>query len=437
VIDNRKLCSAEQAMEILNRRASTFNVVTYGRIIGPLSAEIVRQALDIVQHRHPRLNSRIVGDLDNLRFETGAKKIPLRVVDRQHSEQWQEILTEELNTKINSYEVLLRAVLVKDPSENTASHLIITIHHAITDGLSSIQLYSELLTSCQKIAGGEPHSPVPSLEVLPPVDELLPASIKGFRGNINSLLFVLRLQLKQLWHRPETLSFEKTVPIEERRSRIVCRQMDADFTQQLILRCREEKTTVQGALNAGMMFAAAKKIRAGQKTRVLCYTTIDLRKRLKPLVSKENLGILASSLISFHTLGKNTSFWELAREVRQQLEIGLKGSDIFSIVLISRKSIESALARPHKSSGTVSISNVGRVNIPRVYGQFELSEISFVPAVAAFGGIFYLAATTFEGKMFLNFHFSEPALSQETMETLVDSFMSCLVDASKGNVEFG
>ena len=95
----------------------------------------------LVQERHPRLNSRILGDLDNLRFETGAKKIPLRVVDRQHSEQLQETLTEELNTKIESYEVLLRAVLVKEQNENSASHLIITIHHAITDGLSSIQLF--------------------------------------------------------------------------------------------------------------------------------------------------------------------------------------------------------------------------------------------------------------------------------------------------------
>ena len=301
-----------------------------------------------------------------------------------------------------------------------------------TDYRVSSYLYSEILTYCQKIASGEPHSPVPSLEVLPPVDELLPASTKGFRGNLNSLLFVLGFQLKQLWHRPETLSFEKTVPIEERRSGIVCRQLDAEFTQQLILRCRQEKTTVQGALNAAMMFAAAKKIRAGQKTRVHCYAAIDLRKRLKPLVRKENLGVVVSSLASFYTLGTNTSFWELARDVRQQLEIGLKGNDIFSQVLMMRNSVEFAIARSHKSSATVSITNVGRVNIPRVYGQFELSQISFIPAVAAFGGVFSAAVTTFETQMFLNFPFSEPALSQETMETLVDSFMSFLVDASKG-----
>ncbi|MBO1351958.1 MAG: hypothetical protein EBE86_033395 [Hormoscilla sp. GUM202] len=337
--DNRKLCSAEQMMEILNRRASTFNVVTHGRILGPMTEEIVRQALDLVQERHPRLNSRIVGDDDNLRFETGAKKIPLRVVEQQHSEQWQEILTEELNTKIESYEVLLRAVLVKEQNENSASHLIITIHHAITDGLSSIQLYSEILTYCQKIAGGEPHSPAPSYEVLPPVDELFPPSKKGFRGIINSLLFLLKFKLKLLWYRPETLSFEKTVPIEERRCGIVCRQLDAEFTKQLINRYREEETTVQGALSAAMLFAAARKIRAGQKTRVNCYSSIDLRKRLKPLVSKDKLGVLVSTLGSFHTLGTNTSFWELARDVRQQLEVGLKGSDIFSQVLMMRETL--------------------------------------------------------------------------------------------------
>lgn len=431
MIDNRKLCAAEQAMEILNRRANSFHVVTIGRILGPLSEEIVRLALDCIQDRHPRLNSRIVGDLDDLRFETGAKKIPLRVVWKLNSEQWQEILLEELNTKIESSEVLLRAVLVKAESENSASHLIITIHHAITDGLSSIRLYSELLTYCHKIASGEPIAPVPSLRVLPPVDELLPASTKGFRGNINNLLFLLRLQLKQLGHRPETLSFEKTVPIEIRRCGIVCRQLDAEITQQLIKRCRQEKTTVQGALGAAMMFAAAKKIRAENKTDMYlsCRSAVDLRIRLKPAVRDENMGMLISSVTSFHSI--NTSFWELARDVKQQLEVSLRRGDIFSEVLMYRKIAEFLLARSNQVPVTVGVTNVGRVNIPRVYGLFALEEISFVLAQAVFGGFFAVAVTTFEGKMFLNFPFSEPAISQETMETLVDSFLSCLVDVSK------
>ena len=128
-MDNRKLSSLEQTMEIFNRCGSTANVATIGRISGSLNEETVRLALDYIQNRHPRLNSRIVGDLDNLRFEMGAKKIPLRVVNKQREGQWQEILLEELNAPINSSEVLLRAALIKAENEQDTSHLLITILH--------------------------------------------------------------------------------------------------------------------------------------------------------------------------------------------------------------------------------------------------------------------------------------------------------------------
>jgi len=436
MIDNRKLCASEQGAEILNRLTNSSNVVVIGRIFGPLSEEIVRQALDLIQDHHARLNSRIVGDLDNLRFETGAKKIPLRVLDKQYEGQWQETVLEELNTHIESSEVLLRAVLVQEQElgENSASHLIITIHHAIADALSSIQLYSELLSYCSKVASGEPLVPVSRLPALPSMDELFPPSTKGFRGKINILLYLLRFQLKLLWHRPKNLSLEKSVPLELRRSGNVYRHLDADLTQQLVNRCRQENTTVQGALCAAMMFAAQRKIRPEHKTPMSCQSYVNLRKYLKPVVGNEHMGIVISGVTSFHTLGTNTSFWELARDVIQQLKVGLKHNDIFIEILLMRKIIDFMISRPSQVPLTVALSNVGRVNIPRVYGQFELSEISFLASQATVEGCVTAAVTTFERKMFLHFPFSVPAISQETMETFVDSVLSCLVDASKGKI---
>ena len=441
MIDNRKLCATEQVPEILNRVANSYNIVVSGQIFGLLSEEIVRQGLDLIQDHHARLNSRIVGDLDNLSFEADAKKIPLRVVDKQHEEQWQETVIEELNTQIDSSEVLLRAVLVQEQElgENSASHLIITIHHSIADALSGIQLYSELLSYCSKVASGEPFVPVSRLPTLPSIYELLPSSTKGFRGNINLWLFWLRSQFKELWYRPEKLSIENSVPSELRRCGNVYRHLDADFTQQLVNRCRQENTTVQGALCAAIMFAAGRKISPEQKTHLSCRSYVDLRKYLKPVVGNEHLGILVSSITSFHTLGINRSFWELAQDVIQQLKIGLKRDDIFIDLLLLRKSIGlilSILSGPIQGPApiTVGISNVGRVNISKVYGQFELSEISFLASQATFEGFVMATATTFEGKMFLHFPFSVPGTSQETMEIFVDSVLSCLVDAIKGKI---
>ncbi|NEO03758.1 MAG: alcohol acetyltransferase, partial [Moorea sp. SIO3I7] len=140
---DRKLVPVEQGMEILNRLAKSSYVVTMSRVKGPLSEEILRQALDLIQYRYPCLNSRIVGSLDNLCFETeGVSKIPLRVVDNLYNEHWQEVVLEELNQEIESDKGLMRAVLVRAESENSANYLITSIHHAISDGLSCVRLHS-------------------------------------------------------------------------------------------------------------------------------------------------------------------------------------------------------------------------------------------------------------------------------------------------------
>lgn len=282
-MDNRELGNMEKAMETLNRHGGGFLVVTVGRIKGPLNAETVRRALDLVQCRHPRLNSRIVGSLDNLRFKTGEMPlIPLRVVDKLHNEQWTDIVLEELNEKLDSSKGLLRAVLVLLMNEPCVNYLIITVLHTISDGLSCLQLYSEILAYCH-FASNDSITQVVSLPTLPPVEELLPESTK-------------RLRQEPQCYQPEplgieTLGFEKCVPMELRRCGLVHRQLDAELTEQLVNICRQEKTTLQGALCAAMLFAGVRKIRADQTNdvHVSCRSLVDLRQRLKPVISDENM----------------------------------------------------------------------------------------------------------------------------------------------------
>lgn len=331
---NRKLAPNEQSMEILNRCAGSFNIVTISRVKGGLKEEIVRQALDLIQTRHPRLNSRIVGALDSLCFDCGAIKIPLRVVSKQSSEQWQEVVLEELNQPIESDKCLIRGVLITFPDEKL-NYLLTILHHAISDGLSTVQLHSEILTYCQKIVDGEIEENISSLHPLTDIQELMPPSMQGKLAAIKGILFMLRFKLKLSLHRPETLRFEKCVPSELRRCNMVQRKLNQEITTQLVELCRKERTTVQGALCAAMMLAVAREIESENRAnlRLSCRSYVDLRKRLKPEVNRENLGILASAITTLHNLDTNTSFWDLARDVRQQLKVSLVSEDIFSVVL--------------------------------------------------------------------------------------------------------
>ncbi|MBE9259624.1 alcohol acetyltransferase, partial [Dolichospermum sp. LEGE 00246] len=92
--------------------------------------------------------------------------------------------------------------------------------------------------------------------------------------------------------------------------------------------------------------------------------------------------------------------------------------------------INFSLLFPNQVSPTVSVSNLGKVNIPHTYGELELEEISFVGSHALYAGMFIVHAATFQEKMTLNFVFSQPSLNQQTMERLVDHCIDSIMKVS-------
>ncbi|QOV21814.1 phthiocerol/phthiodiolone dimycocerosyl transferase family protein [Anabaenopsis elenkinii] len=433
MINNRKLGCLEQAMENLNRRAKTWNIVTISRIKGPLREGIIREALDMIQDRHPRLNSHIVSVRNTLHFQTeGTAKIPLRVVEKLAHEQWTEVVEEEMNQEIDSCECLMRSVLVHIQSHSYDNYLITTLHHAVADGLSSMGLHSEILTYCQQIVSGKLIY-LTSLQPLQPIEALLPRWTQKLTGKISSTLLLLKLGVQKIWHRPQTLGFDKYVPIAQRRCNIIHRQLDQQLTQQLVNNCRQANITVNSALCALMMLIIAKKITRNRtkNIRVNCLSYFDVRRHLEPKISDQDMAVLASSIMEFYTIQTDTCFWELAREVKQKLEASTKRNDIFKMILIAKHLINYSLTYPKQVAATVSLSNAGRVNIPKLYGEFELEEISFLGSHALYAGMFITHASTFEGKMLLNFVFSEPAISRQNMETLVNELISDIIYVSE------
>ncbi|WP_138505657.1 phthiocerol/phthiodiolone dimycocerosyl transferase family protein [Nostoc sp. PA-18-2419] len=438
MIDNRKLGRLEQAMEILNSRAKTWNIVTISRINGYIYEETMRQALDMIRCRHPRLNSRIVRYQNSLSFQTQeTANIPLRFLKVLDNQQWQEVVCEEMNQGIDSSKGLLRVVLLHLSGNEQISYLITTIHHAIADGLSCIRLHSEILTFCQKIVSNEPNNSVTSLTSLPPIEELMPRWTKGFRGRINSAIFLLQLSLQEIWNQPKTLGFEKYVSIPKRSCNIIHRQLDQELTQKFVDSCKQENTTVHNALCAALMLTVARTIVKGQRKdiRVNCISYLDLRRHFKPAISDEHLAVLSSSIMEFYLIKSNSSFWELAREVKYKLEASKNHGDFFKMVLVAKYLINFCCIYPKKIAATVSVSNIGKINISKNYGKFELEEISFIGSNAFFAGIFAIHVSTFQGKMILNISFSQPSISQVTMEHLVNNFISYIYDICNLNCD--
>ncbi|NEP62651.1 MAG: alcohol acetyltransferase [Symploca sp. SIO2G7] len=425
--------------EFANRVARTSNVITISRIRGPLTEAVLSQALTMAQKRHPCLNYRIGGSSNSLILETeGTSKIPLFVLRGSHSDRWQDIALEEANKAINSSQALLRAVLFYPDNEADISYLITTIHHGIADALSNIQLHGDILTYCQDIVSGNPTE-VSSLPVLPPIDNLMPESARGFKGKLNTLLFILQFGLKQLWYRPKILQTEQPLPsLELCRSGYVNRQLDERFTQNLVDCCKREKVSTHVALCTAMMLSLARKIESNTQNAVSmsCCTTISLRKSLEQIIGREHIGMLSSCIISHQTLRPNKSFWELARGLKQKLQYRLMEPDPFiQLLMTSRKMAESFVKNPNKVMSLSVLAGSLQANIPESYGEFELEEIHLTAAAAVHGGTLCVGAIAFRKKLSLNFFYSESSISRHTMESLADSVVFYLSEACKQKLE--
>ncbi|MEO1401675.1 MAG: condensation domain-containing protein [Cyanobacteria bacterium J06635_1] len=431
----RALSPIEEGFEACNQIANTLNVVTISKVKGSISKETLEHALKIVEQRHPQLQCCIDGPIGMLGFGKRLEEsIPLQVIEAVDSETWQQAALKELNQSLDSSQSLWRITLICHADHNV-NHLITTTHHAISDGISTISLHSEILSYCGDIQCESAFpSQIPTLPFLPSPEAMLPHIHRGYRGKVSGVLWLLRTALKQLYFRPKTLSFEKLVPVEERTCNVIYRQIEPVLTRALLKQCRIEKTTVQGALCAAMLLAVSNDMKTSEIKNLsfTCRSFVDLRRRLSPVVGNEDLGSLASAVATFHTITDSTGFWQLARDVKQAIEQSLDRGEMFNIMTMFKELFNDLLVEPNKSPLankaplTVEASNVGKIDIPVNYGSLELEEISFMPSQGIFGGVFFAAVATFRDRMIFNFAFSEPSISRATVENLIDDTLSYL-----------
>ena len=437
---NRKLNSTEQAMELLNRHRGAWNVITISCLQGILTKDVLRQSLDLIQFRHPRLRSQIVGNsLDELYFVESQDrvKIPLQVVWQTKDESWQDIVVSELNQAIDSSQYLMKCFLVYRQSSENSLYLITKIHHAICDGLSAIKLHSEILQNCQNIASKIAVDSVAELPVLPPLEKLWPKWMNGKLGEINELIFVLKLQLKQKLYPLSNLTVEQLVPLEDRSCGAIYKCLPPNITKKLIHICSQEKSSVQGALCAAMLLAVVDRNKKSQidKVNLICNSYADLRRRMTPQVEQENLAVMASFLMTFHKVDRQTSFWHLARDVYRQNKKGLSRGDVFKPAKSMRKIIEYYLTNCDRVPVSVGVTNVGKVEIPQNYDLFKLESINFVAGNPIFPGSLLAAVTTYQQKMHFNFTFSKPSISQQQAESMVNYSMNLLAKICQSTEE--
>jgi NRPS condensation-like uncharacterized protein len=232
---NRPLGAFEKLIWLVDRWTPR-NYAVVARIEGdPVSVKGLKVALGNAQRRHPALRTIQAGENGSPWFVPCDEPIDLHVAARTNDRQWLQEVEAELALPFQSDEgPLLRACLVQGA---TVSELILTAHHSIGDGISSMYLIRDLLESIE----GQRLEELPPR---PPREDILP-SVKG----------------APVEQRHESSPAPAKSRIVDRPQKPMLQTLDISSSEleRMLVRCREEGTTLQGALLAAVLLSLAEK----------------------------------------------------------------------------------------------------------------------------------------------------------------------------------
>lgn len=437
---DRPLDGLEQTFLLASQEVRV-NVLGFARVRGDLKPEHLRKALDLAQQKHPLTRVRLVDWPHAPRFVSGTPPIPLRVVPRTDDQQWLREADVELHESFPFAEgPMLRCKLLYSPG---VSDLIITFNHTIGDGLSCVNLVRDLLHFAAEVAAGRTPQ-VTSLPELPPIRDLNPHKATGPASK--------RLLREEVWRilkimflvRPKRLRIDTYVHPRQRRTTLIHLGLSEAETTALAARCKQEGTTVLGALGAALLLAAAEDV--GRRGVIGMAVPVSLRGMLPPAAAeaiKDAFGYYSWGVGVYFRPAPGDDFWDLARQVRQEAAKELeRDGALKSLALVEFKAprvmrqgalkLIEQLDRDYPVA--VAASNVGRLEAPERFGDLVWETSHFCASADTGGANFGVAATTFRGKMMMNFVHPEALLSQPRGERLAERTMHYLRGAARTRI---
>lgn len=408
---------------------------------GPVTPKLTRGALDALQKRHPKLRVKIVAKCGKPYFRYTEEPIPLQVSDGDETTV-HSLLEEKTNQLFDTTTgPLLRVSQVLHGANQ--SSVIFSFHHTISDGRSAIFLLRDFVLYVEKLAEGE-SLVVESLPMAPAFEELLPDSVKGWRGGLLLLQAMARLAFGFL-KSGFVLRGLPTVcrsSLSERKVIVFQKTLPPDVTAKLIELTRNHNTTLHGVLHAAFVLSACQEISPGKFLNLFAGTVTDIRYALPDGVV-EATGLFATVAGGPMRASSNDSIWELAFALRERLHSDVKSKMNLVLTALPYR-VSTWVMRMVGSRGenlflkllnvshpsTIPLSNVGVVEYPMFGGVFDIEELCVVSSPSILGNL-SCHAVTVKGRLNLSVGGSAPTLDPAMASRYLNRAVDILVEESE------
>lgn len=383
-----------EAAVFLSEQPMTLNFAVSARVRGPLTLEGLTAALARLGERHPLLAVRAVPAADGTAYFTdeGVPPIAVRIVERVSDDDWVGEAERDTQRK-SAYltEPMIRCIWVRGQD---SSDLVLVCDHIVADGRSAIFALRDLL---ELIA--DPEMAVEPL-LAPPMPELVPAAtIERIKA---AFAAADETPAATPGHSGPTAG--EPAPPPDRPVRlpsaagpvcIVPFDLTAAETATLLARCRSERVTVQSAICAAFLtpFAEREPDRPVRHAEI----PVDLRPRLSRPVGDSYGNMIGLNVIEVDC-APGGNLWDVARRASAALA-AMRDEDLFATVQVQFALFGRTRRTPWQIDYDLSISNLGRIEIPAEYGDFRLESIygPIFPATGAEHRI--LGISTFGGRL--------------------------------------
>ncbi|MEM7355293.1 MAG: condensation domain-containing protein [Acidobacteriota bacterium] len=427
----RKLGAFESALTLSDAYAP-LNVVAVLRLARAPSAEVLRRALKALQLRHPLLRRCIVDDgrRGPCFARCGGREIPLQPVPREDDEAWIRAAEVELGRRIDVESgPLLRCARLASPS---GGEILLTLHHAIMDAASAVNLCQELLTVCAVLEnGGEAATGdelTRSLPALPAAEALFPPAYQGWRRRAALARFILR-QIRSeavdrwrasgCWHAPAA---------GPDRCRILTFRLSEAETTALVRRSRQRRVTLNSVFDAAQLLAVARHRYRGQSLPLRHLIFANLRPYLEPPIAAKNLGAYFAMLRLSSRVHPGLELWELATEIQAEFLAAARRGEKFAASLTSRAMMRGLLRLGSERMAATALSYVGAVRLDTP-GAFEVRGLHAFVANFGLGPEYTAQVRLYEGRIGWDILYLDADLSPQAAQRVADEIRRLLTEA--------
>jgi NRPS condensation-like uncharacterized protein len=383
--------------------------VIAAKIIGKITIEEMQNALEKAQQRHPLLNVGVVtvDGSETPWFKKDLAQIPLRIIKRINTEQWEQVVEEELENPFNPCEApLVRVSLV---SGENIYELVITCDHTIADGKSSLFLLRDILQYV-----GDPDQTIIPLPQKDSYEKILfgQRSSDGIPGD------------------PGILEGKTRPKLPENSQPNLCAWLLSEIeTAAIINRCKKEGVTVHAGICAAFLLSIAE----SQPTKKIlkCLTPVNIRAALPGI--DDDFGYYFTTVNTEHTVTPSLSIWDLSRSVSSQIKeakIFAHLPELETFLSVSPDHEEAVNMMDFVNGHDIVVTNLGRLNIPEKYGQLELMAIYGLSLMTHIDRDLILGVMTFRDRMSLTITYSESFFTKSEIRQIQETAMNLLSAAS-------